>query len=99
MSISVNTLAPLPLPTAEVPHRSVIKSGESRFQEITNASFASAANGVPSEAVNDVVSKDEKQFFASLFPENSAAITSYSVYASTGMKKNINLGSIIDKKG
>ncbi|MFA6540979.1 MAG: hypothetical protein WCT99_05190 [Bacteroidota bacterium] len=99
MSISINTLTPLPLPSADTAYRPVIKSGESRFEEITKASFTAVANGVPSEAGNDVVTKDEKQFFASLFPENSAAIKSYSVYASTGMKKNINLGSIIDMKG
>ncbi len=99
MAISLTNSINHQLPATDVTRKSVIKNNDTGSGDIQKATFASMMEKTPSEERSEVVSPEEKQFFAAMFPENSSAIKSYSVYASTGMKKNIQLGTIIDAKG
>jgi hypothetical protein len=46
----------------------------------------------------DVISHQEKQYFAKLYPNDSQAITSYSTYSKNGVTQEYSVGSLIDKK-
>lgn len=87
MSLSV-TSAPVAAPDPR--HSAVIK----RSSAPVSAEPASAAAARP-----DVVTSEEKQYFAALFPKDADAIRSYAGYSPAGMKQAVRLGTIIDMKG
>lgn len=47
---------------------------------------------------DDIVSQQEKQFFAKLYPNDSQAITTYSTYSRNGVTKEYSVGSLFDQK-
>jgi hypothetical protein len=51
------------------------------------------------ELTNIKVTKEEKQFFTKLYPEDKENIDSYHFYNKQGDKKGVSLGSIFDKRG
>ncbi|MCX6151021.1 MAG: hypothetical protein NTX22_10885 [Ignavibacteriales bacterium] len=47
----------------------------------------------------DAVTKEEKEFFVQLYPENKKEIMDYHFYKSTGKMSGVALGSIFDRRG
>lgn len=56
---------------------------------------AAAAEG----SQEGVISDDEKQFFANLFPGSANEIKSYSPYGRNGIAQSAVVGSLVDLKG
>lgn len=77
----------------------VIKRTEQSPKEQAWADVASVINDAAAPETASVVTGEEKQFFAALFPKASDAIQSYSGYSPSGMKKPVQLGTLIDAKG
>ena len=48
---------------------------------------------------NNVISKDEKQFFANMYPDNKTEIVDYHFYQKSGSMSGVTVGSLIDKRG
>jgi hypothetical protein len=48
---------------------------------------------------SDQLSKEEKTFFAQLYPGQSEEVSDYQFYQSSGKMKSVSIGSIIDRKG
>ena len=48
---------------------------------------------------NPDVSKDEKKFFAELYPENKSEIMDYHFYRKTGKMSGVTKGSLFNKRG
>lgn len=48
---------------------------------------------------DNVISKDEKQFFANMYPDNKKEIVDYHFYQKTGSMAGVTVGSLIDKRG
>jgi hypothetical protein len=49
--------------------------------------------------VDPIISDSEKQFFASLFPNEAGAVHSYSPYQRNGSKQATSVGTLVDVKG
>lgn len=97
MSLSVTPNVNRTLPAAETRPSSVIKRSEQQ-QEPVRADFAAlVGSGAP--ASDAVVTAEEKQFFASMFPTASDEIRSYAGYSPSGVKQPVQLGTLIDMKG
>ncbi len=47
----------------------------------------------------DQVTKEEKDFFTKLYPENKTEILDYHFYKSSGKMSGVSLGSLFDKRG
>ncbi|MCS7052158.1 MAG: hypothetical protein NZM09_00340 [Ignavibacterium sp.] len=47
---------------------------------------------------NDVISKEEKQLFAELFPEKKNEVMSYNFYNRSGKITTAQIGSLIDRR-
>ncbi len=47
----------------------------------------------------DQVTKEEKEFFTKLYPENKTEILDYHFYKSSGKMSGVSLGSLFDKRG
>ncbi|KAB2845165.1 MAG: hypothetical protein F9K45_04200 [Melioribacteraceae bacterium] len=47
----------------------------------------------------DMVSKEEKNFFAKMYPENKNEIIDYHFYKSSGKMSGVSVGSLFDKRG
>lgn len=45
------------------------------------------------------VTKEEKQFFTKLYPNDTDQIENYHFYSKTGDKNGVSLGSLFDKRG
>ncbi|HLP18071.1 MAG TPA: hypothetical protein VK470_17570 [Bacteroidota bacterium] len=45
-----------------------------------------------------IMSREEKEYFASLYPEDSKKIISYSTYSKGGIAQAVSVGSLFDKK-
>lgn len=45
------------------------------------------------------VSKDEKSFFANLYPDQKEQIIDYHFYERSGKMSGVSIGSILDKRG
>ncbi len=99
MSLSVTPNVNRTLPTADARPSSVIKRSEQQ-QEPVRADFAAlVGSGAPAPASATVVTAEEKQFFASMFPAASDEIRSYAGYSPSGVKQPVQLGTLIDMKG
>lgn len=98
MSLNINTEINR---AAQLPNRpsSVIKRSEQAPKEQAWADVAMMVNDAAAPETASVVTGEEKRFFASMFPKSSDAIQSYSGYSPAGMKKPVQLGSLIDAKG
>lgn len=99
MSLSINTNINRALPVSENRQSPVIKRSENASQEAVKAGFSSLMSTVGEAAPQDVVSGEEKQFFAEMFPASTEEIRMYSGYSPAGMKKPVQLGTLIDMKG
>lgn len=97
MSISLNTNISSALPVSDARTSSVIKRQQSGAAPKANFSALVNSASVPENA--EVVTGEEKQFFAELFPKASEAIRSYGGYSPSGVNKPVQLGTIIDMKG
>lgn len=47
----------------------------------------------------DIVSNEEKKFFAKLYPENKSEIIDYHFYKSSGKMSGVSVGSLLDRRG
>ena len=47
----------------------------------------------------EIVTKEEKRFFANMFPENKNEIIDYHFYKSSGKMSGVSVGSLFDKRG
>ncbi len=48
---------------------------------------------------NEELSKEEKTFFAKLYPDQSEEVRNYQFYQRSGKMKSVSLGSLIDRRG
>ena len=48
---------------------------------------------------SDTVTKEEKKFFAKMYPENKDEIIDYHFYKSSGKMSGVSVGSLFDKRG
>jgi hypothetical protein len=77
----------------------------SRVGETTAARKTAQVKPVESEvkinkmAKQNAISTREKEFFAQLYPENSAAIMDYHYYQRTGTMSGVAVGSLLDRRG
>lgn len=55
-------------------------------------------NKVMNEAAGNL-SKDEKKFFAEIYPKNRSEIIDYHFYSNTGKMSGVSIGSNIDRRG
>jgi len=46
-----------------------------------------------------ILSKDEKKFFAEVYPKNQSEIIDYHFYSNTGKMSGVSIGSNIDRRG
>ncbi len=46
----------------------------------------------------EVINKEEKQFFANMFPEKKSEVMEYNFYNRTGKVNNIQVGSLFDRR-
>jgi hypothetical protein len=46
-----------------------------------------------------MLSQNEKEFFENLFPQSVAEIRQHFLYQQDGSQKNLNIGTIVDRKG
>ena len=92
-SVNNNTLLPM---TTEA-NASVKKSGSGNVDAV-KMQFAEIVKQ-PSTEKQEIITKDEKQFFSQMFPQATSAIQSYSSYSPAGTKKPVMLGSLIDVRG
>ena len=99
MSISLNTNISSALPVSDARTSSVIKRQQQSPAAAPKADFSALVNSAADLERNDVVTGEEKQFFAELFPKASDAIRSYGGYSPSGVNKPVQLGTIIDMKG
>jgi hypothetical protein len=99
MSLSVSNSFNKSLPTFDSAAKPLIKKDDTRSGDIQKAVFASVQKSGQKEVPQDVVTNEEKKFFATMFPENSSAIQSYTVYARSGLKNSPSLGTHFDSKG
>jgi hypothetical protein len=99
MSLSVNTSINRALPVPENRQSPVIKRSENASQEAVKTGFSSLMNTVADASPQDVVTGEEKQFFAEMFPSSTEEIRTYSGYSPGGMKRPVQLGTLIDMKG
>lgn len=56
-----------------------------------------AAASQPNDA--DKISKEEKKFFANLYPEKKSEIMDYQFYNSKGKVSGVTIGSLFDRRG
>ncbi|MCW8848622.1 MAG: hypothetical protein OQJ81_01485 [Melioribacteraceae bacterium] len=60
-------------------------------------------NAIPVDAKKKVeaagVTKEEKQFFTKLYPNDTEQIENYHFYNKAGDKNGVSLGSLFDKRG
>ncbi len=47
---------------------------------------------------NEIISKEEKQFFADMFPEKKSEVMSYDFYNRTGKVCGLQIGSLFDRR-
>ncbi len=74
------------------------------YKPINNLQKKSSAkfeinNEIKKDVAEVKVTKEEKQFFAKLYPEDKDNIASYHFYNQQGDKKGVALGSLFDKRG
>lgn len=50
-------------------------------------------------AENDAISKEEKTFFADMYPEKSSEIVDYHFYQRSGKMNGVSVGTLFDKRG
>ncbi|MGE5314481.1 MAG: hypothetical protein ACM3Q4_07290 [Acidobacteriota bacterium] len=62
------------------------------------AEVKAGASATQASAGKELITKEEKQFFAKLYPDDTQKITSYSTYTKNGVAKEHSIGSLIDKK-
>ena len=99
MSLSINNNINRALPLQDVKTPSVIKNSDSRPSSLAKVTFEDVVQQKPDAAKKEIVTNEEKQFFENMFPDASSSIRSYSVYAQNGLKKQIQLGTLIDARG
>jgi len=99
MSITINDNINRAVPLQDVKTPSVIKNADARPSTLSKVTFENVIQQKPDVAKKEVVTNEEKQFFENMFPDASSSIRSYSVYAQNGLKKQIQLGTIIDARG
>ncbi len=99
MSISLNTNISSSLPVNDARSSSVIKRTTQTPAGAPKADFSALVRSASGTEQENVVSGEEKQFFAELFPAASEAIRSYGGYSPAGVNKPVQLGTIIDMKG
>ena len=47
----------------------------------------------------DLISKEEKKFFAKMYPEDKTEIVDYHFYKSSGKMSGVTVGSLFDRRG
>lgn len=47
----------------------------------------------------EIITKEEKNFFAKMYPENKNEIIDYHFYKSSGKMSGVSVGSLFDKRG
>ena len=47
----------------------------------------------------DLISNDEKKFFAKMYPENKTEIVDYHFYKPSGKMSGVTVGSLFDRRG
>ncbi len=99
MSISLNTTISNTLPVSDTRTSSVIKRQPQSSPAAPKTDFSALVQSAKDLENSDVVTGEEKQFFAELFPKASEAIRSYGGYSPSGVNKPVQLGTIIDMKG
>lgn len=99
MSISLNTNISSALPVNDARSSSVIKRSTQTPDGAPKADFSALVQSARTAGPESVVTGEEKQFFAELFPKASEAIRSYGGYSPAGVNKPVQLGTIIDMKG
>jgi len=52
-----------------------------------------------SQQGQSVLSSNEKQFFAAMYPDKKSEIMDYHFYEKTGKMSGVSLGTIIDRRG
>jgi hypothetical protein len=59
------------------------------------ADLPQRGSGMPT---TDIISKEELQYFATLYPDQSKEFSSYSTYSKDGISQGHSVGSLIDTK-
>jgi hypothetical protein len=77
----------------ERPRQHVVKG--SNTVPDTQPERSAAANSGPTS----VVTQEEKDYFAALFPESSEAIAAHATYSPKGMHDPVRTGQMVDRKG
>ena len=54
---------------------------------------------IPVKAKQVNITKDEKTFFANMYPNSKAEISDYHFYQRSGKMSGVSVGSLIDKRG
>ena len=67
-----------------------------KVDEATKLTPKSQVNNIKG---SDQLSKEEKTFFAKLYPGQSEEINNYQFYQRSGQMKSVSLGSLIDRRG
>jgi hypothetical protein len=70
----------------------------SNYQQ-QGADKASNAQAEKSEKKGEEITKEEKNFFAQMYPEKKNEIVDYHYYQKSGQMSGVTLGSLFDKKG
>lgn len=99
MSLSMNNTINTNLPTQSVSSNSVLKNVDPHSKDITKVNFADMVQQTKDAGQKEIVTKEEKQFFATMFPGDSEKIRNYTLYTQSGKKNSVGLGTIIDVKG
>ncbi len=87
---------PLPVQQTDLLKHRVIKGGND-FPTLKPESFAppAAASASGSESV---VTPEEKEYFAALFPESSPEIAAHTTYSPRGLSGPVQTGTMFDRK-
>jgi hypothetical protein len=82
-----------PMNVYEAPGRQAAAAKQAPKPEEQNAAASAQQQTEP-----ELLSQEEKQYFARLYPDESKTISSYATYSRTGVTKPSSVGSLIDKK-
>jgi len=99
MSLTINKTIPSALPAAQVHQASVIKKSSVDALQKENVGFPVIDGTIPDAGTPEIITPDEKQFFARMFPASSETIRSYTGYTPAGITSRVVLGAHIDQKG
>ncbi|MGA9120035.1 MAG: hypothetical protein WB699_11795 [Bacteroidota bacterium] len=82
---------------AERPQHRVVKGG-AEFQKMQPEAFVSAGSTNPA-GPGSAVTKEEREYFAALFPESSEEIGAHATYSPKGLTSPARMGQMVDRKG